>query len=784
MKQVELLSPAGDRLSFIGAINAGCNAVYLAGKRFGARSFAQNFEVEEIIEMIKYAHLRNVLVYVTLNTLVYDDEIPALIEYADILVKNHVDALIIQDLGVLEIFSKRYPSTDLHASTQMNTLNVEQAKFLKSIGVKRIILARETSIEEIKHIKENVDIELEVFIHGALCISYSGNCYFSSMIGGRSGNRGECAQSCRLPYELYKEDELIEDKSYLLSAKDLITIDHLEALIELGINSLKIEGRMRKPEYVVQSVKSYRNLIDSYYYNQEIDNENEKDKLTKVFNRGQTKGFLFNETPKDIVNSDKPNHVGVTIGKVISFNRGKVTLLLSDSLSVNDGIKFISNKESGMTVSRISKNDMIISQAFSGEVVVLDSKDPVEVGSVVVKTSDSELENTLSVFLKEDYTSIPLKGTVNAYLNNRLSVEVVDELNNRYFVESDFLIPEAKNQPITKENLYEHFYKLGNTPFAFETLEIKSNELGFIPVKVINELRRDLIEKIIAEKTKRPEIKIVDHNYSKNIDLNIENKPNLIVSVNNTEQFEAAINSGINEIYLDANLTIKNDAYKDTKITRRQRRINPFADYKQYKETVISEVGLLNKKEKFSRMITDEFMNVTNIYSVHFLHLNGVERITLSSETNQYILDNIVKNYLDTFKTFPNLEKVVYGREELMISKYCPIAKSYGTNVGCMLCYKNQYYLKDRKDEMYPLINDGLCNIKIMHSRPLVLIDYVFDLIQNGIYNLRLNFTTESYEETVKIIKAYQNAINKLPFNLGIDKYTKGRYITKVAEDF
>lgn len=190
MKQVELLSPAGDRLSFIGAINAGCNAVYLAGKKFGARSFAQNFEVEEIIEMIKYAHLRNVLVYVTLNTLVYDDEIPALIEYADILVKNHIDALIIQDLGVLEIFSKRYPNTDLHASTQMNTLNVEQAKFLKSIGVKRIILARETSIEEIKHIKENVDIELEVFIHGALCISYSGNCYFSSMIGGRSGNRG------------------------------------------------------------------------------------------------------------------------------------------------------------------------------------------------------------------------------------------------------------------------------------------------------------------------------------------------------------------------------------------------------------------------------------------------------------------------------------------------------------------------------------------------------------------------------------------------------------------
>lgn len=784
MKQVELLSPAGDHLSFIGAINAGCNAVYLAGKKFGARSFAQNFEIEEIIEMIKYAHLRNVLIYVTLNTLVYDDEISDLIEYADILVKNNVDALIIQDLGVLEIFSKRYPNTDLHASTQMNTLNIEQAKFLKSIGVKRIILARETSIEEIKHIKENVDIELEVFIHGALCISYSGNCYFSSMIGGRSGNRGECAQSCRLPYELYKEDELIEDKSYLLSAKDLITIDHLAELIELGIDSLKIEGRMRKPEYVVQSVKSYRGLIESYYNKQNFAYEEEKEKLTKVFNRGQTKGFLFNETPKEIVNTIKPNHVGVTIGKVINFFRGKVTVLLNDTLSVNDGIKFIGEKESGMKVSRILSYERNVSTGFSGELVVLDSKDPVEIGSVVVKTSDSELEKELSDYLREDYTSISLKGTVKAYLNTKLSVEVIDDLNNHYFVESDFLIPEAKNQPITKENLYEHFYKLGTTPFIFESLEILSNELGFIPVKVINELRRDLIDKIMSERIKRPARKIVNYKYTKKVDLTGEKSPEIVVSVNNAEQLEAALKSGIKEIYLDANLDITTDTYKDAKIIKRQRRINPFANYDYYKGTVISEIGLLNEKEKFTRLISDEFMNVTNIYSIHFLHINGVERVTLSSETNQYVLENITKNFSDTFGYYPNLEKVVYGREELMISKYCPIAKSYGTNVGCNLCYKNQYYLKDRKDELYPLINDGLCNIKIMHSRPLVLIDYVTDLINNEIYTLRLNFTTENYEETIKIIKAYQNSINKLPYNLGIEKYTKGRYITKVAEEF
>ena len=232
MKDVELLAPVGNKEALIGAINAGANAVYLAGKKFGARAFSNNFEEENLIDAIRYAHLRGVFVYVTVNTLIFDDEIEDLLKFTDVLVENHVDALIVQDLGMIDLMIRRYPMTDIHASTQMNIHNIKQVKFLKKLGVKRIVMARETPLSIIKQIKKNIDIELEVFVHGALCVSYSGNCLMSSMLGGRSGNRGECAQPCRLAYRLYKDNQMISNQSYLLSTKDLMTIEYIDQLIE------------------------------------------------------------------------------------------------------------------------------------------------------------------------------------------------------------------------------------------------------------------------------------------------------------------------------------------------------------------------------------------------------------------------------------------------------------------------------------------------------------------------------------------------------------------------
>ncbi len=780
MKQIELLAPAGDRLSFIGAINAGANAVYLSGKKFGARSYASNFETDEIIASIEYAHLRNVAVYVTINTVVYDYEIQSLLAYTDELVKHQVDAIIIQDLGLLELFTQRYPDTDIHASTQMNTLNVNQAKFLKSMGVKRIILARETSIEMIKKIKKEVDIELEVFVHGALCISYSGNCLFSSMIGGRSGNRGECAQSCRLPYQLLKDGVLIEPNSYLLSAKDLITIDKISELVESGVDALKIEGRMRKPEYVIQTVLSYKNAINKIYLDTTLDVDQEIDKLVRVFNRGQTRGYLFFETPKNIVNSDRPNHIGIPVGKVIDCFRGKVTVTLTDTLRVNDGIRFLGHKDIGMGVSRILSNGHTVSQAFAGETIIIDSPEYIDPESQVLKTLDIELENSLQIYTDEFSKHIYLNGTITAYLNCNLKMNASDLFGHNWEVFSDFIIPNASSHPVTINDLKTHFSKLGNSPFEWDNLLIETDEQGFIPVKIMNELRRDLVDKITETILSRKSKTIQEFIPIPAIQIEVSG-PSIIVSVQSEQQFDAAIEMGIKDIYVTDNLTPNQMLYPEICIYNRKRRIWSKDDSTHFGHSVISEIGHLYKHNTTDTIVTDEFLNVTNIHALHFLLHHGAKRVTLSPEANRETAESIFKNYVAYYNEIPNIEKVVYGREELMISKYCPIAKTYDTNLGCNLCYENQYSLRDRKGAEYPLINDGVCNIKIMHSKPLVLIDYLHLFIQNGINTLRLNFTIEDKQTTLDVIAAYKNAMNHLPYSLSRENVTTGRFNSNIA---
>ena len=287
MKKIELLAPAGNMENLIYAVEAGCDAVYLGLKKFGARAFSSNFTDEEVVEAINYCHLRGVKVYVTLNTLIYDDEVDSFLESVDFLHKNNVDALLIQDIGMLDLIRKMYPKLEVHASTQMHIHNLDGVKVMEKLGVKRVVLARETSIDTINYIKKNTNIELEVFIHGALCISYSGECLMSKFIGGRSGNRGECAGSCRMSYDVEDESgRKLNIDNYPISTKDLNTIYYIDKLIDSGVSSLKIEGRMKSKEYVYMVVKLYRDTIDNYYKTGAlIVNEDNLLKLKKIFNR-------------------------------------------------------------------------------------------------------------------------------------------------------------------------------------------------------------------------------------------------------------------------------------------------------------------------------------------------------------------------------------------------------------------------------------------------------------------------------------------------------------------
>ena len=777
MRTIELLAPAGNREAVIGAVNAGADAVYMAGKKFGARAYASNFENDELIDTIKFAHLRGVKIYITINTLVFDDEIDELIEYTDFLVTNHVDALIIQDLGVLSLLRERYPEISLHASTQMNTLNTDQVKMLQSLGVNRVILARETSIDTIKEIKKTIDIEIEVFVHGALCVSYSGNCLFSSMIGGRSGNRGECAQPCRLPYELLKDNQIVENQAYLMSTKDLMTIEHIDQLIEAGVDSLKIEGRMRKTEYVIQSVLSYRMAIRHFLLKKEINFEDEIQKLKKVFNRGYTEGYLFNIKPKSINNPYRPNHMGVEIGEVIGFHNGKVEIIVNDTIQVGDGIRFVGAKDFGQGVSRILKEGISIKRAFCGEKVLIDSPEVIEVGSKILKTLDSDLENNLSEYLDENYKKIFLNGKIKAKINKNLSIEILDELGNQWTQISDYVIIPANNKPVDEDSIRDQFSKLGNTPFGWNELIIESDNLGFIPVKVMNDLRREVIDNIIQTKTSFHQPKIVDNIIAKRT-LQQESKHKLVTFVRTIEQYEASKALKVDEIYVDEDLFERNPDYnfgdyilKKRRIWRNTNNLNQKNDY------VISDIGHLLNNEKIGNLTADEFLNVTNIYSANLLYNLGVKKVTFSPEMTKSHIELFFKNFFDKFNSSPNIEKIVYGHEELMISKYCPIAKTYDTNPGCDLCYQNQYFLKDRMGAQYPLISDGLCNIKVLHSKPLNLIDYASKIYSMGVSSLRLNFTVEDFETTYNVIHNFQKSIKNEPYFLSRENVTTGRFL-------
>ena len=338
LKKVELLSPAGNMECLKAAIAAGCDAVYLGGKMFGARAFSNNFNDEELIEAIKYAHIYGVRVYVTVNTIIYEHEVDRFMKYVDFLYKNNVDALIIQDIGMMDLIRKTYPNLELHASTQMHIHNIEGVKLVEKLGLKRVVLARETNIETIKYIKENTNIDLEIFVQGALCISYSGQCLMSALIGNRSGNRGSCAGSCRQKYNLIVNNEKVNKEEYLLSTKDLCALEDIGKLIDLGFLSFKIEGRMKSKEYVYMATKIYREAIDSYLENKMV-NLKDLDKLKFLFNRKYTKGFLFNE--ENITNSYRPNHLGVEIGKVIKKSNNMITIKLTNDLSINDGIRIV-----------------------------------------------------------------------------------------------------------------------------------------------------------------------------------------------------------------------------------------------------------------------------------------------------------------------------------------------------------------------------------------------------------------------------------------------------------
>ena len=489
VNNIEILAPAGSPDALKTAINHGANAVYLGLQDFNARISADNFTTENIAEYVKLAHLFGVKVYLTVNTLVNNDEMPKLLKTVESAVLAKVDAYLVQDLGVANALKHCFPGINLHASTQLGVHNLEGAKVAQKLGFSRVVLSREAKLEDIKLIKQNTNLEIEYFVQGALCIAFSGNCYFSGMMQDESGNRGRCKQYCRMKYTSNQNTENNTEK-YLLSARDLCLLKNLQTLIDAGVTSFKIEGRLRREGYVAQAVDSYKNALAALFENQKFDIENETFKLKKVFSRGDfnTDAYLFSKVPDDVVNKNTQNHLGIEIGEVLKVepfkDLFKVVIKSKHKLTQGDGLKFLNN---GVQVCSLGVGNVEI---LSNNTYAIYTKHKIKQGFGVNLILDFATESKLV----EQTKKLGISIKIDAFCGKKLECCLTFGDVCAKFV-SDVDLQQAQNCPTTKQQIVEQFSKLGDTHFVLDKIEVNTDNV-FVPKSVLNNFRREATKKL------------------------------------------------------------------------------------------------------------------------------------------------------------------------------------------------------------------------------------------------------------------------------------------------
>lgn len=727
MKKTELLIPVGNKECLIAAINNGADAVYLGGKKFGARAYSNNFDEQEMIEAIKLCHLYGVKIYVTVNTMIFNEEIIEVLNYLNFLYNNNVDAVIMQDNGLIELTRKTIPNLEIHVSTQAHNHNKPALDYYKELGCTRVVFDRESSLESIKSI--DTDIEKEVFVYGALCICYSGNCLFSALNGGRSANRGMCVGSCRLPYKL-EIDNKITNEGYLLSTKDLNTLPYLKEILDSKIDSLKIEGRMKSKEYVAVVTKTYRKLIDAYYNNQNLTlTKEDKENLLKTYNREFTKGYLFNET--NIINSKTSNHQGIKIGTVVGVNNKRITIKLDEELNQNDAIRF-DKPNKGMYVNTLyNQKGLLVSSISKNNICQVDNKERIMIkdllGSNVLKTIDTKLNEELNNIPNK---KIEINISFIAKKDSNIKLIISDNINTIETIGSP--VQEAKSAPITKERIQEQLSKLGSTPYKANNINIDIDNNIFINIKEINELRRQATEKLTSKREGSPKSEIqlnIPNTITKNT-----NNYKISILVRNEDQLKIAQRNNIDIIYTtDEKLYNK---YKDNKsiYLRLNRVIEKHHEFNN-ERLLCTEIGSVIKYKKNNTIRTDYYLNVANNHTIDKLTKLNSKSITLSVELSLEQL-NKINNKEDT-------EIIIYGTPE------CMIIKNNIFNIN------NKAYLLDNKNNKYPIYFDEFTHI-FNHTK-IDLLDKLNKLKGFGTY--RIELLDESIAETQTIINKIKSMI-------------------------
>lgn len=740
----ELLCPAGNMDALIAAVSNGADAIYLGMSKFGARAYASNFDEEGLLNAVRYCHLRNVKVYVTMNTIVFDKELEDAYKQIDYIYKVGVDGIIIQDLAIFNYVVKNYPLMEAHTSTQMGIDDKEGALLFKELGAKRIVLSRECPIEQILEIKKACKLPLEIFAHGALCVSYSGGCLMSGLIGYRSGNRGRCVGSCRKRYQLINETEgkLLGD-SYVLSMKDLNTLDNIDLL--RNIDSLKIEGRMKEPEYVANIARTYRAALDNKL-TKEL-----KDGLNKTFNRTFTKGYMFSEDKRDITNILRPNNFGYKIGYISKILKDGYEITLNDTLNQNDIIRIADGMtDVNLSLARLyDEFDNLVATANKKCIVKI--KEKVKIGSLVYKTKDVKFYNEIEKTYPKEFRKFPIDVTVYGEADSKLVINAICSDVN-VTVESDFYLDKAISHPLDKDGFIRSFSKMNDSIYYLNEVYYYANDI-FIPVSKINELRRKLIVELDNERFKlRKEINKKEFEYEK---LCFKEDKKISVMCQNEEQYKAAKELGVDIIYYKDNIVRRNkNTYKD----------------KEGSLLIGGYGGIYYYKDK-NEFVTDHSLNVVNSEAVYQLHKLGAKRVCLSYEINEDDINNLINEYYKKCGGYPNLEMIVYGRAPMMFTNYCPL-KVYNQ---CGKCKKNRYILKEEYG-VFPIISHQDCTTTILNGKILNLINDLDKL--DKINTLRINLTLESYDESLNIIKSFMDKMNGLDVDFKFDNEinTRGHF--------
>lgn len=783
MDKIELLAPGGSKESIYAAVQGGADAIYMGGSKFSARAYANNFNEEELIEVVNYCHLYNVKVYIAFNTVIKEDELDEALEYGKFLYEIGVDAIITQDMGLFKIIKEAIPDFEIHASTQMTIHNGEGAIFLKNEGFQRIVLSRELSLDEIGYISKDLDIETEIFVHGALCISYSGQCLMSSIIGGRSGNRGRCAQPCRLPYTIIKKSSGENREGYLLSPKDTCTIDEIKSLIESGTSSLKIEGRMKKPEYVSGVVTTYREAIDSVYHNKSFEIAPKKAILNQLFNReGFSKAYLRGNIGRDMMAYNCPKNTGVFLGTV----EKDLTIQLQKDIKAQDGVR---TDNSGFTITNILKGKEKVKEAFKGEKVKL-MPTKYKVGDKVYVTSDTELLTKLQKNYEDIYgVKLPLTIKVRFAPGERFYLSTVyQEKEFEVYGEN---VEVAANKPMDKEAIIKNLNKLGDTPFKLENIEFETFEEGFLKVSSINSVRRELIEDIMKY-IKIRDKRHVEEKVYKEFNRNSKEAKDIfndeyLICVKTLEQLKSVLSfigenpdiapaigvdlfkkgEGFNleevdyeNLYMIVPNIIKSEFNLVTEAIEK--------NISKIKGLITANLGIINVFKNRLNIIGDYKLNILNSESYDFYN-RYTDISALSVELNNKEMFSIAKN----IKT--PVQVVVYGKYELMVSEYCVIGSTFGdksSTSNCNFrCDKDKFVLRDRMNEEFLVTTDKYCRSHIYNTLPVNIVPFIKELRKNNINNYRVDFIDEDYNQVLKVMKyIFKDE------DVDLGKTTKGHY--------